>query len=364
MAGPPPEYRIDQLTGLRTILAPARAERPLDWGTGDALETEEGAGEAAETRDDCPFCEGNEEMTPPETWADRPGSGAPNTPGWRTRAVPNLYPALAPAQGGEGSAGAPTAAARAPRDPLRASARSGEADLFGSTPATGFHELIIHSPRHRTSLAQLDDAELRGAMAAWRTRMRELGKSASSLQLILNEGRGAGASLEHSHAQLYALDFVPVTVARERERFSAYNERTMGGDLLADIASEEVRRKERLVAIDDDAIVLCPWASRGPFEVRVVPRVAAARFESDGEVGVEALATALRALRARLGAGLELNAWVRTAPRGAETFHWHLDVAPKLGHKAGFELSTGIDINIFPPERAAAELREALGPGG
>lgn len=361
MSGPPPEYRIDQLSGLRTILAPARAERPLDWGTGDALETGEGAGEQAETRDDCPFCEGNEEKTPPETWADRPGGGAANSPGWRTRAVPNLYPALAPAEGGGGSGAAAAPHAAAPRDPLRASARTGEADLFGASPATGLHEVIIHSPRHRTSLAQLDEAELSATMAAWRTRMRELGKSASCLQLIVNEGKGAGASLEHSHAQLYALDFVPVTVARERERFSAYNERTMGGDLLADIASEEVRRKERLVAIDDDAIVLCPWASRGPFELRVVPRVAAPRFEEDGEVGAGALATALRALRARLGAGLELNAWVRTAPRGAGVFHWHIDIAPRLGHKAGFELSTGVDINIFPPERAASELREALG---
>jgi UDPglucose--hexose-1-phosphate uridylyltransferase len=223
--------------------------------------------------------------------------------------------------------------------------------------------VIIHSPRHRTSMTQLDGAELGAAVAGWRARMGQLAESASYLQLIVNEGKGAGASLEHSHAQLYALDFVPVTVARERERFNAYNERTMGGDLLGDVLSEEVRRKERIVAVTDDAVVICPWASRGPFEVRIVPRTPAARFEDDGEVGVEALAEALRALRARLGAGLELNAWVRTAPRGTELFHWHIDIAPRLGFKAGFELSTGVDINIFPPERAASELRESLGAG-
>ena len=184
---------------------------------------------------------------------------------------------------------------------------------------------------------------------------------ASCLQLIVNEGGGAGASLEHTHAQLYALDFVPVRVARERERTSAYSERTNGGELLADIASEEVRRKDRLVTVDDDSIVVCPWASHGAFEVRVIPRASAPRFEDDGEVGVGGLATALRALRSRFGDELELNLWVRTAPRGTEDFHWHIDIAPKLGHKAGFELSTGVDINIVSPERAAAELREALG---
>ena len=181
------------------------------------------------------------------------------------------------------------------------------------------------------------------------------------MQLIVNEGGGAGASLEHSHAQLYALDFVPVTLARERERFTAYSERTMGGELLADIASEEVRRRERIVAIDDDAIVLCPWASRGPFEMRIVPRRGAERFEDDDGVGTEALGSALAALRARFGDELDLNLWVRTAPRGAGTFHWHIDIAPKLSIKAGFELATGVDINILPPERAASELRDALG---
>ena len=120
--------------------------------------------------------------------------------------------------------------------------------------------------------------------------MRDHAESHPCVQLIVNEGGGAGASLEHSHAQLYALDFVPVLIARERERFTAYNQRTMGGDLLADIAAEEVRRRERLVAIDDEAMVICPWASRSPFELRVIPREPAARFESDGDIGVGALA--------------------------------------------------------------------------
>jgi len=272
------------------------------------------------------------------------------------RAVPNLYPALSTDENLDPAGGD----AGAPVDPLRASTRGGEPDLFGSFSAHGSHEVVIHSPKHVTALADLDASELTAAVNGWRTRMRDHAEPFPCVQLIVNEGGGAGASLEHSHAQLYALSFVPAAIARERERFNAYNERTMGGDLLADIAAEEVRRNERLVAIDDEAMVLCPWASRFPFELRVVPRQAAPRFEDDGEIGVEALATALSALRRRFGRGIELNLWVRTAPRGADSFHWHIDIGPRLAIKAGFELATGVDINIYPPERAASELREAM----
>ena len=126
-------------------------------------------------------------------------------------------------------------------------------------------------------------------------------RDAYYVQLVVNEGAGAGASLPHTHAQLYALPFVPPAVARERERFGAYRERTGGSGLLSDVLVAEVRRRERLVAIDDEAALICPWASRSPFELRVVPRREAARFEED-EAGAAMLRTALRALAERFGA--------------------------------------------------------------
>ena len=89
---PTPEIRLDQLTGLRTILSPARADRPFDFGGGKAAPD---ASADEPPPDSCPFDEGREDRTPPETWADRPGGGPPDSPGWRVRAVPNLYPALA-----------------------------------------------------------------------------------------------------------------------------------------------------------------------------------------------------------------------------------------------------------------------------
>jgi UDPglucose--hexose-1-phosphate uridylyltransferase len=358
-----PEVRIDQLTGLRAILAPGRAERPDAFVPAPRLSRED----AVET---CPFCEGREDRTPPEVWARRPGDGPPDSPGWTARAVPNLYPVLGSVVGEGGSgqmaggaqqAGGLETGLSVSADPLGASTRTGEPSLFASLPADGAHEVIVHAPEHVTSLLELDEVRFAGAVSAWRERMRARAPDASYVHLIVNEGPDAGASLEHSHAQLYAMRFVPAEVARERERATAYHQRTMGGDLLADVATEEVRRSERLVAIDDEALLVCPWASRSPFELRIIPRRPAPQFEDDGEVGTGMIRTAFAALTALFGSVPQLNLWVRTAPRGSEEFCWHVDLLPRLTVRAGFELGTGVEVNIYPPERAAADLRGALG---
>jgi UDPglucose--hexose-1-phosphate uridylyltransferase len=274
--------------------------------------------------------------------------------------VPNLYPALggeaAPDDGTSAEAGAFASGG----DPLLASRRAGEPDLFASRPANGVHEVIVNAPQHATAMSELSDEQIAVAVETWRERMRTH-SDFPYVQLIVNEGGAAGASLEHTHAQLYALPFVPASVARERERAGAYRERTAGGGLLGEILVEEMRRSERLVAIDDEAALICPWASRSPFELRIVPRAEAPSFAED-TVGAAMLGTALRLLARRLGGAPDLNLWIRTAPRGEpEGFHWHIDIAPRLSIKAGFELGTGVDINIYPPERAAADLRETLG---
>ena len=321
--------RTDPLTGLRSIIAEARADRP---GAGFSV-----APAAAIDAADDPFLEGHEDRTPPEIHAVRPGGGAPDTPGWTVRVVPNLYPALTP---------------DAPVPP-----RSPNPDLFHAQAASGQHEVIVNSPRPVSSLAELSPDELAGAMGVWRDRMRAHRES-PYVHLLVNERVEAGASLPHTHAQLYALDFVPAAVARERERFGAYSTRTMGGNLLADLLQEEVRKRERLVAIDDEAVLLAPYASRLPFQLMLAPRRPRARFEADGPSGAALLHDALNRLRRRLGASPPLNLWVRTAPRGTTAFSWRIDILPRLTHLAGLELGTGVHMNIVSPERAAAELRD------
>ena len=326
-----PEVRVDPLTGLKTIVAADRATRP-----GGGLSATPAEPIDPETD---PFAEGHEDRTPPEVFALRPGGGPPDTPGWTVRVVPNLYPALDP---------------DSPPPPPEA-----KPDLFTATPARGAHEVVINAPDPVSSLADLEADQVAAAMDVWRARMRAHAERASYVHVIVNERREAGASLPHTHAQVYALDFVPAQVARERERFGAYAQQTMGGNLLQDLVQEEVKLRRRIVAIDDEAVLMAPYGSRLPFQLMLVPRRPRARFEDDGPTGAALLHDALRRLARRLGHSPPLNLWVRTAPRGADEFCWRIDVVPRLTHLAGLELGTGVYLNIVAPEQAASELREA-----
>ena len=156
--------------------------------------------------------------------------------------VPNLYPALDP-DSPEPRLGRPTPS------------------CSGPGPRAGAHEVIVNAPQSVSSLGELAVEQVALAMDVWRERMRAHA-DAACLHLIVNERREAGASLPHTHAQLYALDFVPAAIARERERFGAYATQTMGGNLLADLVQQEVRQRERIVAIDDEAVLMA--ALRGP----------------------------------------------------------------------------------------------------
>lgn len=333
-----PEVRVDPLTGLRVIIAADRAERPGGWAIG--THPPEPIDRARD-----PFAEGHEDRTPPETYAVRdtdpptPADG----PGWTVRVVPNLYPAL--------------------DDASPEPEPSHNPDLFTATAARGAHEVVINAPDPVTSLADLTPEQVAAAMEVWRARARVHAEAgAACVHVLVNERLEGGASLPHTHAQIYALDFVPAQIARERERFTAYATRTMGGNLLQDLVQEEVRGRERLVAIDDEAVLLAPYAARLPYQLMLAPRRPRARFEDDGPLGAALLHDALNRLRRVLGGVMPpLNLWVRTAPRGAEHFCWRIDVVPRLTHLAGLELGTGVHLNIVAPEQAAAQLREATG---
>jgi len=315
-----PQVRVDPLSGLKTIIAGARADRP---NSGFSVTAEPPVDPATD-----PFLPGHEDQTPPTLHTD----GVP----WRVRVFDNLYPALVPASD--------------------TPERDAHPDLFTALPAAGAHEVIVNAAEPVTSLADVSADQLALAVETWRERMR-VHSSAACKHLIVNEGRAAGASIPHTHAQLYALDFVPAAIARERERFGAHAVRTMGGNLLGDLVQEEVRRRERIVAIDKEAVLMAPYASRAPFHLVLAPRRTQARFEDEGG-GAALLHDALRRLKARLGASPPLNLWVRTAMSGAEHHCWRIEIVPRLGQPAGLELGSGVNVCVHPPELAAAELRD------
>ena len=180
------------------------------------------------------------------------------------------------------------------------------------------------------------------------------------MHLIVNEGREAGASLPHTHAQLYALPFVPAAVARERERFTAYSDRTHGRNLLADLLQEEVRRRDRLVAVDAEAVAICPFASRVPFHVQVVPR--SPRAAVRGRRAARRRASCTRSWRAWPACSAPCRRSTSgSAPRRAAPSTSAGGSTSCLGSRSspGSRSGAGVHLNVLAPETAAERLREA-----
>jgi UDPglucose--hexose-1-phosphate uridylyltransferase len=280
-------------------------------------------------REHCPFCPGHEAMTPPEVMSYRQNGGAPNTPGWEVRVVPNKFPALQV----EGTLD-----------------REGEG-MFDRMNGIGAHEVIIETPDHDRGLVAMSEPEIERVLWAFRERMLDL-KQDHRLRYILvfkNQGAAAGATLEHPHSQLIALPIVPDFVREEIEgarRHFEVKERCV----FCDIIHQDLADGRRVIQENADVIALAPYAPRFAFEE-------AARHE------YESLARLLKAVLQRLDRALETppyNLIVHTSPFSEnvpDQYHWHIEIMPKLTRVAGFEWGTGFYINPTSPEEAARVLR-------
>jgi UDPglucose--hexose-1-phosphate uridylyltransferase len=314
--------------GRWVIIAPERAERPSAF----LRPAPEADGEI------CPFCPGNESMTPPELLVRRENGGP-----WSLRVVPNRYPAL--------------------RTELQL-VREG-LGLFDSTAGVGAHEVVIETPDHRATLSDLPPDQTGSVLRAWQERMTDLSRDVRLKALIAfkNHGRPAGATLSHGHSQLMALPFVPEELEAElraTRRHFAEKERC----IFCDVIAQELRDNDRIVAETDGAVVLSPWAARSPFEMWVLPRSHRSSFESATPEELRAIAEALRNLLRKIDVALEkpaFNLFLHTTPlreAANDSYHWHLTLKPVLTLQAGFEWATGCYINPTPPEEAASFLRQ------
>jgi UDPglucose--hexose-1-phosphate uridylyltransferase len=334
-----PELRKDIITGRWVIIATERSKRPQDY---------HGEDRPASRELFCPFCEGHENKTPPEVLAVRRNGGGADSPGWSLRVVPNKFPALH--HGGELDARAD--------------------GLFESMTGVGHHEVIIESPHHSDSLAELPASEIEKTIWAYRERLVAL-KQDERVQYILifkNHGIAAGASLEHTHSQLIALPVVPVRVQREIDLSRGYyglRERCV----FCDVLEKERRSGDRIIAETEHFVVLSPYAARFPFETWILPKQHQSQFElspagQDGELAA-VLKDLLGALNTCLGQPA-YNFLLHTAPvseRCEQAFHWHFEVIPRLTQVAGFEWGSGFYINPTTPEMAAESLRESIATG-
>jgi len=296
----------------------------------------------------CPFCYGNERLTPPEIYAIRPpSSSAPNSPGWQLRVVPNKFPALRI----EGELG-----------------RRG-LGVFDLSNGLGAHEVIIETPDHLKQTADLSVEEIEQSLAAFKARSLDLrGDRRLKYTLIFkNFGRSAGASLEHCHSQLIALPIVPKRVSEELKGAMHYFE-FRGRCPFCDMLQQEFQDDERIIAENKSFLAFCPFVSSFPFEMCLLPRAHGSDFALIGAEAITDLARILKEVLLRLRVTLSdpsYNFIVHTAPieaREREEYHWRIELIPKLTKVAGFEWGTGFYINPTPPELAAKALREAALP--
>jgi UDPglucose--hexose-1-phosphate uridylyltransferase len=199
-------------------------------------------------------------------------------------------------------------------------------------------------------------------MAAIRDRIEEHASTPNLRysQALVNSGREAGASLEHPHGQLMGMPFVPREIVDEQAGFARFE----GSCLICTIAEAEEEADHRVVYADGDVLVVCPFWSGTPFEMLVIPRIHDPHLHRAQPRDVAAVGRAIRdalySLRENVG-DIAYNLVFHSAPyRATGPYHWHVHVLPKLTTIAGFELGTGVMINVVAPERAAAELRSSV----
>ncbi|HEY2670891.1 MAG TPA: hypothetical protein VGJ07_11015 [Rugosimonospora sp.] len=330
------EARVDDETGDWSILAPRRAARPDD-------------DRAPRAPAGCPFCWGNEAMTPPEVL--RVPAGARD---WQVRVVPNLYAAVDPADGpgGEPHDAPGDAAPPAPEPPA---------------PFTGRHEVVVESGRHDWDLRRGDPDEVAAVLFAMRERCRALATDGpAAISVFRNYGVRAGASLVHPHSQIVALDQAPPRLVDRWRRARDHHERT-GVCLHDDIASAERRAGVRLVLDLDEVLVFQPRAASVPHQTTLLPAGGGAGLADASDRTLTALAGTLPAVLAGLAAVLDdpaYNLVVHAGPTGdadaGRWYRWHITIYPRVTTVGGLEIATGVAVNPSTPEQTAPVLRRAV----
>lgn len=328
-----PELRKDPIIGRWVIISTERGKRPTDFQ--EQREKKRGGF--------CPFCPGNEHITPPEILAFR-NETPPNSSGWSLRVVPNKFPALQI----EGDLN-----------------KTGEG-IFDRMNGIGAHEVIIESPLHEGSLSTLSIDVIEDVIWAYQKRMVDL-RNDPRFQYVLifkNEGSAAGASLEHSHSQLIALPIVPKLVREEidsAKQHYDFKERC----IFCDIINQEMDAKVRIISENKNYVTLAPFAPRSPFETWILPKRHDSCFECIYEDKYKDLASILHLTLRQIDKVLSnppYNYMIHTSSfsdPNNEFYHWHIEIVPKLTKIAGFEWGSGFYINPTSPEEAARFLREA-----
>ncbi|MDP9817309.1 galactose-1-phosphate uridylyltransferase [Spirilliplanes yamanashiensis] len=316
------EIRPDPETGDWHIVAPGRAARPSDHA------------EPADGR--CPFCPGNEALTPPEVLR-HPAAPQP----WRVRVFPNRYAVVGPA--------------------------AGPAADGGARAATGAHEVVVESPRHDAELRTARPGDVLAVLAAMRDRCRALAAAGpAAIVVFRNHGVAAGTSLRHPHSQIVALDDAPPGLVRRWDNARRHFDGT-GRCLHDDLAAAERAAGTRVVHDAGGVLVYQPRAAGVPHETVLLPDDRSPGLAGASDDALAAVAGVLPGVLAGLAAVRDdpaYNLVVHAGPvrdgTARDWYRWHVGLYPRLTRRAGLEIATGLSVNPAAPEQTAPELRRAV----
>ncbi|MDR3049928.1 MAG: galactose-1-phosphate uridylyltransferase [Elusimicrobiota bacterium] len=291
----------------------------------------------------CPFCAGNESMTKSEilAFSDNPHR-YPNTSGWKLRVIPNNKPILQ----------------------VESAIKRQAYGIYDKMEGAGAHEIIIETPEHNL---QFKDAPLQYFENIYKAvvgRIKDLRNDSrfEHIFFIKKYGSLPATIMQHPHSQIIALPITPKQVNEELDgalRYFKYKERCV----FCDIILQGIDNGARLLAENEYFIALCPYASRYPFEVWIMPKEHKSDFDLISDAEISALAKIVKTLYSKLVLLLDdcpITTVLHSAPlkrRNLSYYHWYIEIIPEIAVFGNIDKGTGLFINPVFPEEAARKLR-------
>ncbi len=292
-----------------------------------------------ETEGPCPFCPGNESMTPKETFILVDGRGS-----WSVRVIPNKFPFFHIEGGFD----------KRPEG------------MYDVMEAIGAHEIVIEAPQHNKNLAMMEPLQIQKILRAYKERLIDLEKDRRFQQFLILKNY-PGIFNHHPHSHIIAMPVIPRRIDEEISGLLDYYERKERC-IFCDIIKEENSNKKRIILETVHFLVFTPFASRYPFETWIVPKRHVSDFHHISEEEIEDLSLAMQSLFLRFYKLLSdppYSLAFHTSPVQSRfhrsEYHWHIETRLRIGLREGFEWGTGFFVNHTPPEDAAAHLREVEG---
>lgn len=333
------QLRQDLTSGRWVVIATGRSKRPHDFAVKEKTYRKLPA-----YVENCPFCNLIEYPQEPDTLRL-----PDDVDKWQVHIFGNKYPAFTPHH----------------------EYKAWNVGPYRAIEATGYHEIMAPRQHNKTD-ADLTQKEMSLYLEALVLRYRELKvkPAVNYIQIIKNHGAEAGASVEHPHHQIFATPVLPIHVS-EALHYSEQYAKKHNREVWEDLLKFELEDGARIVYTNEDFVVLCPFASRVPFEMWIIPRQHNPFFENISPKEREQLANALLTALKKLKKGLNdppYNYYIHTAPcddtgfvcdlSTFQHFRYHIEITPRISTFAGFELGTGMEINTALPEESARFLRE------